>query len=234
MKRYAIIWMALLFLFLLPRGGAAKELPLVVIDPAHGGRDGGVVVTEKVWEKELTLKTAMMLKAELEKTGQVRVAMTRTIDTDLPVAKRVEMITKWQPTAVLSLHINRGFGRSARGFEVYFPGFKTVNKGEGAAKRDDAEAQNILHSMQKTEHLNKAVHMAQRIQAQLEQVFPKENRGLREASLELIDDLSVPSIVVEIGFASNRENLKKLTTETSQREIARALSRGILEGIGGK
>jgi len=88
--------------------------------------------------------------------------------------------------------------------------------------------------MQKTEHLNKAVHMAQRIQAQLEQVFPKENRGLREASLELIDDLSVPSIVVEIGFASNRENLKKLTTETSQREIARALSRGILEGIGGK
>jgi len=87
--------MALLFLFLLPRGGAAKELPLVVIDPAHGGRDGGVVVTEKVWEKELTLKTAMMLKAELEKTGQVRVAMTRTTDTDLPVAKRVEMITNW-------------------------------------------------------------------------------------------------------------------------------------------
>ncbi len=231
MNKFRMILFGLLAMCLIAAGPVPKDIPLVVIDPAHGGRDEGVIVTDKIREKDLTLKIALLLKKELEKTGRVRVALTRNSDTDMGVGDRVAAIKKWHPAALVSLHVNKGFGRQAHGFEVYFPGFKAVDKGK---KEEKGEAQNILHSMQKTDYLNKSVLIAQKIQLQLERVFPKENRGLREASIELLDALTVPAVVVEMGFASNRENLKKLTNEASQMEIARALSRGLVEGVGAK
>jgi len=215
-------------LFFLSITLAAGEWPLVVIDPAHGGKDYGVAVTEKVKEKDITLKIALLLKKELEKTGRLRVVLTRETDVDLPTADRIKRIKGLNPAAVLSLHVNRAFGRSARGFEIYFPGFKPTERKE----KKSGEAQHIIQSMRRTEYLNKSVLLAQKLQQSLVQVFPKENRGLREAPMELTESLTVPAVVVELGFASNTENLKKITTPKYEEEMARALSRGILESIG--
>lgn len=202
----------------------------VVIDPAHGGKDYGVFITEKMKEKDLTLKISLLVKRELEKTGRLPVVLTREVDKDLPVSERIKLIKQANPKAVVSLHVNRAFGRSARGFEIYFPGFKA----EGEDRKKSNEAQHIIQSMQKTEFLNKSVLIAQSLQRHLLQVFPRENRGLREAPMELTESLTIPIVVVELGFASNADNLKKLNDPKYQVEIARAIGRGISEGVGKK
>ncbi|MCX7982433.1 MAG: N-acetylmuramoyl-L-alanine amidase [Syntrophales bacterium] len=224
-----ILSFATLF-FLLMASPGRGQVPSIVIDPAHGGKDYGVMVTEKITEKDVTLKISLLVKKELEKTGRVKVILTREKDTDLSIKDRIKLIQEIKPTAIVSLHVNRGFGRSARGFEIYFPGFKVDEDG----KVKGGEAQSIINSMRKTEYLNKSVTMAQHLQRHLIYVFPKENRGLREASMEMTDSVTIPAVVVEIGFASNPENMRKLTDTKGQMEVASALSRGILEWIGKK
>lgn len=219
------IFVLLTFVLLPPVYG---QTPTIVIDPAHGGIDPGVMVTDKMKEKDLTLKISLLVKKELEKTGRVKVVLTREGDKDLSVAERVNLIKAVNPKAVVSVHVNRSFGRAARGFEIYFPGFK----GTDPENEKTQEAQHIIKSMRRTEYLNHSVILAQHLQRHLLQVFPKENRGLREARMELTESLTLPAVVVEIGFASNPDNLKKLTETRSQVEIARAMSRAIIEGMG--
>jgi N-acetylmuramoyl-L-alanine amidase len=195
----------------------------VVLDPAHGGTDPGVKISEKVQEKELTLKIALLVQKELVKAG-VQVVLTRDQDKEVPVAERIKTIERTQPRLLVSLHVNGGFFKTAKGFEVYFPGFKAAKAG-----KEDSAA--IIGDMKKNKHLNESVRLAQNIQKQLESVFPKENRGLREAPVQLLEAMAAPGVVVEIGFGGNAENRKKLLDEKYQQDIARALSKGIRDSL---
>jgi N-acetylmuramoyl-L-alanine amidase len=196
----------------------------VLLDPAHGGADPGVKVSDKIQEKELTLKLALLIQKELMKGGNTRVVLTREQDKDVSLAERIKKIELTQPRVMVSLHVNGGFYKTAKGFEIYFPGFKMVKTG-----KDDSAA--IIGDMKKNKYLNESVRLAQNIQKQLESVFPKENRGLREAPLQLLEGMTVPGVVVEIGFGGNPENRKKLLDEKYQQDIARALSKGIRDSL---
>ncbi len=85
--------------------------------------------------------------------------------------------------------------------------------------------------MTKNKHLNDSVRLSQQIQKHLGEVFPRENRGLREAPLPLLAGLNVPAVIIEIGFLTNKENRQKLVDEKGQQEIARAIAKGVKEGL---
>ena len=197
---------------------------VVFIDAAHGGADMGVKVSDKISEKELTLKLALLVQKELGKDGQIQVILSRDKDGDLSIPERIKRIEAAHPQAVVSLHINSGFNKKAKGFEVYFPGFKGSKNG-----KDESAA--IIGDMKKNKHLNDSVRLARTIQKQLESVFPKENRGLREAPMQLLEGTAVPAVVVEIGFAGNPENYKKITDEKYQQDIARAIAKGVRDSL---
>ncbi len=197
---------------------------VVVVDAAHGGSDLGVKIADKVYEKELTLKLALLVQKEFDKSSQLQVVLTRDKDVALSTEDRVKKIMQIKPRLMVSIHINSGMYKSAKGFEIYFPGFKSVK-----TSKDESTA--IINDMTKNKSLNESVRLAQNIQKQLELVFPKESRDLREAPLALLDGLSIPAVVVEIGFASNVENRKKITEEKYQQDIARALGKGIRESL---
>jgi len=196
----------------------------VMVDPAHGGADSGVKISEKISEKDITLKLAQLLQKELSKGGNLHVLLTREKDVDLSIADRMKKISAAKPKAMVSVHINAGFYKTAKGFEIYFPGFKPAK-----GSKDDSSA--IINDMTKNRYLNESVRLAQNIQKQLETVFPKESRGLREAPLQLLEGSTFPSVIVEIGFAGNAENRKKLLDEKNQTEIARALSKAIRDSL---
>lgn len=202
----------------------AKAVKVVVIDAAHGGSDLGTKISDKVPEKDITLKLALLLQKELGKDGQIQVVLSRDKDGDLSIAERLKKIDGARPQAMVSLHVNAGFNKKAKGFELYFPGFKGAKAG-----KDESAA--IISDMKKNKHLNDSVRLARTIQKQLEIVFPKENRGLREAPLQLLEGISVPAVVVEIGFAGNAENSKKINDEKYQQDIARALAKGIRDSL---
>src|SRR4030042_6223338 len=96
---------------------AAGEKYLIVIDPAHGGKDTGVKIKDKVYEKDITLAIALALQKELVKEGNIQVILTRDSDIDISLEERKKMVEKINPGFLLSLHINSGFGKKASGFE---------------------------------------------------------------------------------------------------------------------
>jgi N-acetylmuramoyl-L-alanine amidase len=198
---------------------AAGRKHLVAIDPSHGGKDAGVKITDKVYEKDITLAIALALQKELVKEGNMQVILTRDSDIELSAEDRKKILEKLKPDFLLSLHINSGFGKNASGFELYYPGFK----GETAAKKEDKGGA----ARAKSRHLNESVRMAHLIQKNLDTLFPRKGRGLREADLPITDGLLIPALVVEMGFATNAEEKKKLLSTNGQAEIAKALSQGI-------
>jgi len=226
MKRSNLIALLLFLLSLtmLPSGAAGQGVKVVVLDAAHGGRDAGVLSADGTAEKDLNLALALLVQRELQGTPGLRVVLTRTGDTDLSVEERVKRITAAGAAAVVSIHANGGFYKEARGYEVYFSGLRAPGQG-----RDESSA--IIGDMTKTKHLNDSVRLAQGLQRNLEKVFPKEGRGLREAPVPLLTSLTVPAVVVEVGFVTNTKDRNKLKNEASRLEVARALARGIKEGL---
>ena len=192
---------------------------IVVIDPAHGGEETGSIGIDKVAEKNLTLAIALALQKELARESNMEVFLTRDSDKTLSLDERKKNIMKIKPAMVLSLHINAGFGRTSSGFELYYPGFKNINVPRKGDKGAVVGAEN--------QHLNDTVKLARLVQKNLDGLFPRKGRGLREAGVPLAEGLSVPVLVVELGFATNSDDKKKLASDKTQKEIAKALAKSI-------
>jgi N-acetylmuramoyl-L-alanine amidase len=214
---FAVISAFLIF-FALPAG--AQKTPLVVLlDPAHGGNDYGVV-SDSFHEKDATLQMALLIQKEATKKQLFQVYLTRTADKSVSIAERVRLAETMKACCLLSLHVNAGFANKANGYELYFPGFvHAPNRKEGS--------NTIIKDMLRNKSLNESVLLFQHIQASLETVFPRKGRGLREASCPLLDRLHVPALVLEIGFATHPGDRKYLTVEKNQRAIAGAILNGI-------
>ena len=198
---------------------AAGKKHSVVIDPAHGGQDTGVKITDKVGEKDITLAIALALQKELAKDDNFEIVLTRDSDKTISLEDRRKDISKIKPDVFLSLHINAGFSKSAAGFEIYYPGFKNLADQKKQAKGVAKDTKN--------KYLNDSVRLAQIIQKKLDTLFPRKGRGLREADTPILEGMNIPAVVVELGFATNPEERKKLLSENSQSEIARSLASGI-------
>lgn len=219
--RWVMFTLALLITGLapLPGSGAQKKSYTVLIDPAHGGDEAGVIV-DKLREKDLNLNLALLIRQEAQKGANFEVQLTRSADRTMTVSERSKAVGVSNPDCLLILHVNAGFGKKAAGYEVYFPGFRQTIAGGG----DSAV---ILKDMEKNSYLNDSVRLAQKIQASLETVFPRKGRGLRDAPSPLLDALTLPGLIVEVGFATQTEDRKKLTDEETQKTVARALVRGL-------
>ena len=81
--------------------------------------------------------------------------------------------------------------------------------------------------MVKTKYLNESVRFAQIVEKNLEKVFRRKDRGLRSAPILVLDGLTIPAVVLEIGFATNIKDRKKLMDEATQKSIAGALAKSI-------
>lgn len=198
---------------------AAPKKHIIVIDPAHGGQDTGIKLTDEVDEKDITLAVALALRKELAKYNNLEIILTRDSDKMVSLEDRKKNIAKIKPDFVLSLHTNAGFGKSASGFELYCPKFNNDIKEKKTAKVGVSQGGNT--------YLNNSVRMGRIIQENLNTLFSRKGRGLRNADLPITEDLFVPAVVVEMGFATNSEDKKKLLSGDTQTEIARALAKSI-------
>lgn len=226
-KTFWILWglivMAMmLYPVLMVQAQPAKDKYVIMIDPAHGGAETGVGLSDKLHEKDVVLSIALALQKEFEGSDKYQVRLTRAADQPMTIAERVNAVKTVRPDIFISLHVNAGFGKSASGYEVYFPGFATAP----SAKDDSAE---ILKDMTKNKYLNDSVKLAQIVQRNLQSVFPRKGRGLREAGVPILETLTIPAVVLEMAFATNPEDKAALTDMKSQQAIVQALSRSIKE-----
>ncbi|MBW2561902.1 MAG: N-acetylmuramoyl-L-alanine amidase [Deltaproteobacteria bacterium] len=199
---------------------AAVAGHVLMIDPAHGGKDAGVKLSRTVHEKDVTLAIARLIKKNLSNTDDIKVRLTRPDDRDLSSAERKKILKRSDADLFISLHVNAGFGQKAQGYEIYYLGAAIPS-----AQKDDSGE--ILKDMEQTIRLNNSVLLAQIVQKEIGMVFPRKGRGLRDAPVHLLRSLTTPAILLEVGFSTNIEDRKKLRDTKVQKSVADALTRSV-------
>jgi N-acetylmuramoyl-L-alanine amidase len=214
--------------------------PLVVLDPGHGGLDNGTHAPSGENEKTIVLDFGLMLRDKLEKIGRYRVVMTRADDVFIPLADRVKFARQRQAALFISIHadaLGRGDG-DAQGATVYTLS-ETASDAE-AARLADAENKadviagmdlssepgdvaDILIDLAQRETKTFSNHFAHTLVSQIKTVARMHKNPLKSAGFRVLRAADVPSVLVELGYVSNREDLKHLTSAAWRSRTADAI-----------
>ncbi|NKC34436.1 N-acetylmuramoyl-L-alanine amidase family protein [Falsiroseomonas selenitidurans] len=226
----------------LAQGGGrspAASLPLVVLDPGHGGRDPGAIGTKGTQEKRVVLAAALQLKRVLEAGGRCRVALTRSNDRFVPLEQRVQFARRRQAALFVSLHADSAPG--ARGASVYTLGNSSDQLAGALAQRENLadragglnlpavppEVQAILMSLVRAETRIGSARMAQRVVAELRQDVALLPNTHRQAGFMVLKAPDVPAVLVEMGFLSDPQDEAALRRPEHRAKLARALGRAV-------
>ena len=204
--------------------------PLVMLDPGHGGLDTGTHSASGEVEKTIVLDFAVLLRDKLEKSGKYRVAMTRSDDHFVPLAERVRMARAAQAALFISIHADALANRDseARGATIYTLS-ETASDAEAARL---AEAENradviagvdlssepgdvadILIDLAQRETKSFSVHFARTLVTELKASARMHKHPLKSAGFRVLKAPDVPSALIELGYVTNPEDLKMLTSE---------------------
>jgi N-acetylmuramoyl-L-alanine amidase len=219
--------------------------PLVVIDPGHGGIDYGTRSARNGEpEKSLVLEFCQILRERIEKTGKYRVVMTRTDDTFVALADRVNLARAHHASLFISIHADalaRGEG-DAQGATIY-----TLSEtASDAAAARLAEAENradviagldlaaeptdvadILIDLAKRETKTFSVQFARGLIGQLRHAARLHKDPLKSAGFRVLRAPDIPSALVELGYVSNKQDLQSLTSEVWRGRTADAIVQAI-------
>ena len=221
-----------------------SSIDVVCIDPGHGGSDLGAVGIKNTKEKDITLKVSNKLKKILERELGIRVVMTRESDVEVALDSRVAKANNQNAQLFLSIHINSSYRKSARGPETYFVSLKATDKvsmqlamkenssftGMGEETEGD-DLKMILWSMAQTEHIKESSRLADYIQNELNILLNTKNRGVKQAPFRVLMRASMPAVLVEIAFVSNRYEENRLRNDSFLGEVAESIYNGVSKYI---
>ncbi len=223
---------------------AGDPRPLIVVDPGHGGIDNGTKAASGEMEKSIVLDFSLMLRDKIEKTGKYRVVMTRTDDTFIPLAERVQLARVRKASLFISIHADalaRGDG-DAQGATVYTLS-ETASDAE-AARLADAENKadvisgvdlstesgdvaDILIDLAQRETKAFSMQFARTLVGDIKSVARLHKNPLKSAGFRVLKAADVPSVLVELGYVSNRQDLKQLTSETWRSHTADSIVQAV-------
>lgn len=217
--------------------------PMIVIDAGHGGDDPGAIGAGGAKEKNVTLAVAQELKSQLEATGRYRVHLTRSTDKFIKLQDRVAIGRKQNADLFISLHADSIDKPNVSGASIYTLSNKAsdAQTAKLAAREnqadliagvdlshEDKEVANILIDLAMRDTMNQSKFFAntvvKRAQANGIKMLEKPHRFAGFAVLKAPD---VPSVLIEMGFMSNRSEVGQLTSPAHRQKIARTIVSGI-------
>lgn len=214
----------------------------VVIDPGHGGIDSGASTKTGIHEKDVVLSFSLKLKKYLEQTGRYKVILTRSDDSFIALRKRVKIAHSAEADLFLAIHADAIRYRKVRGTTFYTLSDKASDKeaAELAAREnrsdiiggvnlggESKEVTNILIDLAQRETKNHSVYFARKAIHHLKRVTRMANHPLRAAGFVVLKAPDVPSVLIELGYLSNRQDAKLLNSSSWQRKTSRALVKAI-------
>jgi len=210
----------------------------VVIDAGHGGHDPGAHV-KGLNEAEITLDVALRLEKLLLKQPGVEVVMTRRTNIYIPLEERTAIANRSGADLFLSIHVNASRNPKARGIETYFLNFAPDPEAEAVAARENAGSSKTMHNLPdivKAIALNNKIDesrdFASLVQSAMMDRLKKSNAqarnlGVKQAPFMVLIGATMPSVLAEMSFLTNRQEASLLRTANYRQAIAEALFAGI-------
>jgi N-acetylmuramoyl-L-alanine amidase len=217
--------------------------PVVVIDPGHGGIDNGTQAGGES-EKSLVLRFGLALRDRLEKSGKYRVVMTRTDDTFIPLGDRVRIARNQSAALFVSIHADALPRREgdAQGATIY----TLSDRASDAEAERLAEAENKADAIggvnlteEPTDVADILIDLAQRetrafsnrfarlLMGEMKTTVRMHKRPLKSAGFKVLKAPDVPSVLIELGYVSNKGDLEHLVSENWRSRTVGSMAQAI-------
>ena len=227
-----------------PPAKNADPRPLVVLDPGHGGIDTGTIAPGGQMEKDIVLDFAKRLRERIERSGKFRVLMTRNDDTYVPLDERVHIARNAGASLFVSIHADslpRKEG-TAQGATVYTLSNKAsdaqaaelADKENGAdviagvdLKSEPNDVAGILIDLAQRETKSFSMQFARDVVSDMKAVARLHKEPIKAAGFRVLKAPDVPSVLVELGYVSNREDLRSLMSDTWRDRTADSIAKAV-------
>ena len=226
------------------RGGfsMARQLGLrvgrIVVDAGHGGRDPGAQGPGYT-EAALSLDIALRLEKLLAKEPGVEVVLTRRTDEFVALEERTAIANREGADLFVSIHANASRNRSARGVESYLLNFASTPDAAAVAARENASStltmrhlNDLVKQIALNSKLDESRDLARHVQTSMVRKLRPSNQqlrdlGVKQAPFVVLVGASMPSVLVEVSFLTNKQEGRLLSTGAYRQRIAEALLDGI-------
>jgi len=225
-----------------PRKPASQGKRIIALDPGHGGIDPGTIGIGNTYEKNVTLAMARDLKKTLEATGRYKVIMTRSRDVFIRLRDRVTIARNASADLFISIHADSVPNPRTRGLSIYTLSENASDREAAklAAKEnksdliagidlsaESTDVTNILLDLAQRETLNQSALFAKEVVSELQREVKLLRNTHRFAGFAVLKAPDMPSVLVEAGFLSNRQDEKNLLTRKYRHKLARSILRGV-------
>jgi N-acetylmuramoyl-L-alanine amidase len=225
--------------------GAGDSRPLIVLDPGHGGLDTGTKAPSGELEKDIVLDFAQRLRERLTKVGKYRVLLTRSDDTFVPLGERVRIARNAGAALFVSIHADSlpsTDGGDAQGATIYTlsetatdPDAERLAQEENRAdviagvdlKDEPDDVAGILLDLAQRETKGYSLQFAHKLADDLKGVTRLYKKPLKSAGFKVLRAPDVPSVLIELGYVSNKDDLASLLSDGWRNRTADAVAHAI-------
>jgi N-acetylmuramoyl-L-alanine amidase len=224
------------------------KLDVIVIDAGHGGKDPGCSGVVRTREKNITLNVALKLGRLIEKNLKgVKVVYTRSTDKFVELYKRTQIANEASGKLFISIHCNSIAHKPSRmnGFEIYLLRPNRTEEAVAIASRENSviqleegykeryqkltEEEFIIVTMAQSAYMKQSEQFAESAASSMAKRLRIKNSGVKQAGFFVLVGASMPNVLVELGYLSNKNEEQILRSENGQERIADALFRGVKE-----
>ncbi len=218
---------------------AAGPLPLVVVDAGHGGTQDGAIGVCGAKEKDVTLGISNEVARILTASGKTRVLLTRTDDATMDLKERARFANDAGADLFISVHANSGSQERSHGVETYFLSRtmsdrrieRLVARENEALKVDVSrdETTRVLDNLSLSASHVESARFAERLHGMLtrELALPGR-RGVLQAPFFVLLAAKMPSVLIETGFLTNKDECKRLATVEHRERLAKVIAGAVL------
>jgi len=216
--------------------------PLIMIDPGHGGVDPGAIGRGGLWEKHIVFKFARELRRQLLFTRLFRVKLTRNKDIFLRLRDRVAIARRAGADLFISVHADSIANPRVRGTSVYTLSERASDKEADALarkenmsdviagvdlKRRSNDVVNILIDLAQRDTMNQSAIFAKLLVEELRKDRRMLRKPQRSAGFAVLKAPDIPSVLIELGFLSNRKDEKMLRDSLVRRRLVLSINHAI-------
>lgn len=215
----------------------------IVIDPGHGGKDPGAIGRSGLREKEITLDIAKRLRPYLE-NAHIETYLTRSDDRFISLWRRADIANKKEADFFISIHANAAHSRRAKGFEVFYLSEAVDDNARAVAAAENAflkyedssfgyakpsgSLEATLWDICYSENRRESIELAKQITRVACRQLRTRDRGEKGARFYVLKGAEMPSVLIEVGFISNKEEANKLRNPLYREKVAKAIAEGII------